>query len=74
VGAGVAAFGHHHPTVTGRFDNRWFAGPRHGGGRTQAWEEVLATGLGGVGVSGWGGPDDRAVGGWGVTVDAVSAV
>ena len=52
VGAGVAAFGHHHAAVTAGFDNRRLAGPERGGGFTQFREQMQAARIGGVGVAG----------------------
>ena len=62
VGAGVAAFGHHGAAVAGGLGGGWFAGPQGGGGCTELREQVQAAGIGGVGVAGWAGPDDGAVG------------
>jgi hypothetical protein len=62
VGAGVSAFGHHHPAIDAGLDDRWVAGPQRGGRLAQLGEQVQATRVGGVGVPGRAGPDYGAVG------------
>src|ERR1700761_5683969 len=49
-GSGASTPGHHHPATVARRHGRFVSGrPQGRGGSTQSWEQLRATGFGGVG-------------------------